>query len=603
MFARRGIRGIATPLFVLTLFLLSLMTVRPALAAASPAPAARLVILMVWDGLRPDSVTQGDTPNLYALAHEGTYFADHHAMFPSLTMVNAAALATANPPSTNGISGNTMYFGPLLGGTARGEGGFLALARKGPVQTENTTLLKVLGGPGGLKGGVLQVPSLAQQLIRTGGFAAIVGKRGPTFLFDDKVDGSAAEGKELFASDDQAAPPALAQQLMTPEALKAAVRKDPPFGDQDAYLGHLFVERALPPAAAALRANRSALLVFWQHNPDISEHMTGVGTAADAKALAICDTNLGRIRAGLVNLGIADHTDLIVVSDHGFATIKMGVNLASLLVKQGLKQSANSDDVIVAHNVGVDNIYLSPRLDRADRARLLQKIVNYAAAQEWCGPIFSRPAATGPDKGYSGSVAGTFSQAWFSLFNPTRSPDLIISFRELPDEDNSKLGGPGAKAYVLDGAGMRSEPNRSQPALRPMPGVAFADPPPQATTGDGTHGALGKYEMHNFCAAVGPEFRRAWVDNAPTSNLDVARTIAELLRLRPTGLAGEGPPSYGRVLAEALIDGPAPKAHPHTPLSVRLNLPGQRIITTIDVEQMGQEKYLSGSESRRLKSP
>ncbi len=65
---------------------------RPALGAA-PRGRARLFILMVWDGLRPDSVTQADTPNLYALAHQGVYFADHHSIYPTQTMVNAAVLA------------------------------------------------------------------------------------------------------------------------------------------------------------------------------------------------------------------------------------------------------------------------------------------------------------------------------------------------------------------------------------------------------------------------------------------------------------------------------------------------------------------------------
>ena len=595
LFARRGILRFAPALLALPLLLLSIMAVPP---AASPAPGPRLVILMVWDGLRPDSVTQSDTPSLYALAHEGAYFANHHAMFPSLTMVNAATLATANPPSISGINANLMYFGPLLAGTAPGDGGFLALARNGPVHLEGTRLLKVLDGPGGLKGGVLQVPSLAQQLMRAGGFAAIMGKSGPTFLFDDNADGGAAQAKALFASDDQAVPSALAQQLMTPAALKMAIREDPPFGDQDAYLGHLFVDRALPAAVAALRANRSALLVLWQHNPDISEHVTGVGTAADAKALTICDTNLGRLRAALKRLAIADQTDLIVVSDHGFATINVRVDLGSLLVKQGLKQSTNSDDVIIARNVGVDNLFLSPRIERADRARLLQKIVNFAAAQEWCGPIFS-PPAPGPDRGYIGSIAGTFSQAWFSLFNPTRSPDLIISFRELPGLDNSKLVGPGAKAYVVDGSGMREEPNLSQPALHPMPGVGYSDTSHLATTGDGTHGSLGKYEMHNFCVAIGPDFRRAWVDHAPTSNLDVARTIAKVLGVRPGSSAGDQPIAHGRVMAEAFKDSRAPRAPHVTPVEVRLDLPGRRVITTIDVEQMGHEKYLNGSEVRR----
>ena len=146
---------------------------------------------------------------------------------------------------------------------------------------------------------------------------------------------------------------------------------------------------------------------------------------------------------------------------------------------------------------------------------------------------------------------------------------------------------------------MRAEPNLSQPALHPMPGVGYSDTSHLATTGDGTHGSLGKYEMHNFCVAIGPDFRRAWVDHAPTSNLDVARTIAKVLGVRPGSSAGDQPIMLwprdgGGIQRQPRANGAACHAG-----QVRLNLPGRRVITTIDVEQMGQEKYLNGSEVRR----
>src|SRR5579864_774530 len=69
----------------------------------------RIMILMVWDGLRPDLVTQRDTPNLFRLAREGVRFDRHHSIFPTLTMVNATALATGAPPGINGLEGNVFY--------------------------------------------------------------------------------------------------------------------------------------------------------------------------------------------------------------------------------------------------------------------------------------------------------------------------------------------------------------------------------------------------------------------------------------------------------------------------------------------------------------
>src|SRR5260370_21361062 len=101
-------------------------------------------------------------------------------------------------------------------------------------------------------------------------------------------------------------------------------------------------------------------------------------------------------RAAIDALGIGDRTDLMVVSDHGFATIKFRVVLSEMLVSAGIKKSHDSTDIIVAPNGGADLIYLSqsdfPTMDL--RRVVLQKIVDFAEAQEWCGPIFSRdPAA------------------------------------------------------------------------------------------------------------------------------------------------------------------------------------------------------------------
>src|SRR4029450_11766035 len=69
----------------------------------------RLVIVFVVDGLRPDSITREDTPTLFRLRAEGGSFASSHAVFPTVTRVNAAALSTGAQPGTNGLLGNQLY--------------------------------------------------------------------------------------------------------------------------------------------------------------------------------------------------------------------------------------------------------------------------------------------------------------------------------------------------------------------------------------------------------------------------------------------------------------------------------------------------------------
>src|SRR4051794_9529048 len=68
----------------------------------------RNVIILVWDGLRPDFVGP-DTPNLVALRDSGVDFTDHHSTYPTFTMMNAASFATGGFPGTAGYFGNVVW--------------------------------------------------------------------------------------------------------------------------------------------------------------------------------------------------------------------------------------------------------------------------------------------------------------------------------------------------------------------------------------------------------------------------------------------------------------------------------------------------------------
>src|SRR5216684_6678135 len=101
-----GRRRALPVLLFLLLGLVVTLGVRCDLAnAAAPRHPARIFVLMVWDGLRPDFVTAERTPNLFAMENEGVRFARHHSVFPTITMVNAATIATGAPP------GGTTFLG------------------------------------------------------------------------------------------------------------------------------------------------------------------------------------------------------------------------------------------------------------------------------------------------------------------------------------------------------------------------------------------------------------------------------------------------------------------------------------------------------------
>src|SRR5215472_11038899 len=78
-------------------------------AAAALAKSERHVVVVVWDGMRPDFVTEQNTPTLWNLAREGTTFRNHHAAYPSATMVNGTTMVTGVYPGKSGIIANHVY--------------------------------------------------------------------------------------------------------------------------------------------------------------------------------------------------------------------------------------------------------------------------------------------------------------------------------------------------------------------------------------------------------------------------------------------------------------------------------------------------------------
>ncbi|HYS45820.1 MAG TPA: alkaline phosphatase family protein, partial [Rhizomicrobium sp.] len=71
---------------------LALLTA-PALAQT---PQPHNIIIFVADGLRYGSVERGNMPNMAKLKTEGVDFTNSHSLFPTITTVNASAIATGH---------------------------------------------------------------------------------------------------------------------------------------------------------------------------------------------------------------------------------------------------------------------------------------------------------------------------------------------------------------------------------------------------------------------------------------------------------------------------------------------------------------------------
>jgi arylsulfatase A-like enzyme len=152
--------------------------------------AKRHVVVVVWDGMRPDFVNEKNTPALWKLAQEGVIFRNHHAVYPSATMVNGTALVTGTYPGKSGIIANHEY---------RPE-----IDRKHPIDVEIPAVVEK--GDQLSEGKYISVPTIAELVQRTGGRTATAAAKTVGLLLDRHVDpGRPKNCVTLFAS--KALPP------------------------------------------------------------------------------------------------------------------------------------------------------------------------------------------------------------------------------------------------------------------------------------------------------------------------------------------------------------------------------------------------------------
>src|SRR5262249_54699044 len=184
------------------------------LEAAADAQAHHRVLLVVWDGMRPDFVTEENTPTLWKLARRGVTFAHHHSVYPSATEVNGTSISTGAYPVHDGIVGNNEYrpeIDPLK-----------------PIHTE--TPWAVRKGDELTKGKYLLRPTLAETVRESGRTALVAGAKAIALLHDRAARKAASEGINLVAGT--TLPGELAAQLTNlygpfpPEGIQRPTRND-----------------------------------------------------------------------------------------------------------------------------------------------------------------------------------------------------------------------------------------------------------------------------------------------------------------------------------------------------------------------------------------
>ena len=66
------------------------------------------VVIVAFDGLQPAQVNPELMPNLAQFVAQGVTFGNHHAVFPTVTRINAASMVTGMHPGKHGLTANTL---------------------------------------------------------------------------------------------------------------------------------------------------------------------------------------------------------------------------------------------------------------------------------------------------------------------------------------------------------------------------------------------------------------------------------------------------------------------------------------------------------------
>jgi arylsulfatase A-like enzyme len=303
-----------------------------AIAPAQAAEKPHNVLVFVADGLRYVSVTAKSAPTLWRIKSQGVDFTNSHSLYPTLTTVNASAIATGHYIGDTGNFANRIWSG------------------KSVLQFEDDG---ELGHANDLFGGnYLNETSLLAAAREAGLATAAMGKVGPTAI----QDVTRRDGTGTIVIDDEFGVTVSPDVL---DAIKAAglpvtaPKPDMPNTEQQQYMVQVATKVVLPKLASS---GKPFAMLYWSRDPDLSQHLEKDGSingASGQAGIKDADDTLAALLAWLKANGLDKTTDVFVTADHGFSTI--AEHRPSGFLAEDLKAFA---DAKVVANGGSDLIYL-----------------------------------------------------------------------------------------------------------------------------------------------------------------------------------------------------------------------------------------------------
>ncbi len=447
----------------------------------------KLIIVLVIDGLRPDSITPATMPQLDRLKSGGVWYTHSHSVFPTVTRVNATSISTGMLPTHHGIASNSVYLP--------------AISKRVLSNSDYRNLLKL----GEANGGRVVGPKSLHEYLQAASIdyvAVSSGSTGSALLLNPTAP--YGNGRLINGGFENGS------RVAFPDSLNAALlgRFGAVKGGEDGDQALLWIERVL--REYVLETMHPQVIVDWMGRSDSAQHSYGVGSPEALAALRLIDGQIGLLLERLRQLNLEDKTDIIVTCDHGFDYEPQADLLGPL------RDSGFADDVVVDNEGGSTLLYVKNH----DAEKISQLAAKFQASGT-TNAIFvaaKRPAAGGfpcSPGAVKGFVAGTFALDLAAQCIPARGPDVIITHR------------------------WNAEPNPFGVAgTQWIPGTA-------GQAAHNGHGGLNPFVTHSTLLAVGPDFGQGKVVELPAGNQDIAPTMLALEGLTlPQTLDG-------RVLSEA----------------------------------------------------
>lgn len=364
----------------------------------------RSALIVAFDGLQPAQIAPSLAPNLAAFAEQGVVFDNHHAVYPSVTRVNAASIATGRYPGAHGLAANVVAMRDYHPHNA-----FSAM---------QPTLAAVAR-----KTAALLSPTLADLLHRHGReyIAVGTGTSGNAYVHNPNAErgGGATIHPEFCLPDALHADIAARFGEWPPEGVTNAAKLEHAVTILTEYV---------------LGERKPAVACVWFSEPDHAQHAHGVGSAVGLRALREADAQFGRLLAWLEDSGAAANTDVLVVSDHGYSTIGEVIDIEALVRAAGFPPGNQAGGITVATNGG-SALFYAHNSDAATTDRLAAWLMR----QRWCGALVASDAA--------GAIAGTLPAALVGA-EGQRAPDLAMSFRW-----DSRANAAGYNGYAFSTGG------------------------------------------------------------------------------------------------------------------------------------------------------